>query len=87
MLRPRFDKAFEYMTSVVISRFTTSHEVDEIIDAEVPFAIFSLKTTKARIVRQLQGNFHLARVCQCSCIKAFVLFISHLSHDGRWGIT
>ena len=57
MLRPRFDKAFEYMTSVVISRFTTSHEVDEIIDTEVPFAIFSLHTTQARQV--LHQGVHL----------------------------
>jgi hypothetical protein len=57
------------------------------IDAEVPFSVVSLHATQARIVRQLQGNFHLARVCKCSYIKAFVLFVSHLSHDGRWGIT
>ena len=53
MLKPRFDKAFECLVSVIVSEFVASHEVDEIIDAKVPFAIFTLETTQARIVSQL----------------------------------
>ena len=62
MLRSIGDEARKCNLSVPMPGLVTSHEIDEIIDAEVPFSVVSLHATQARIVSQLQGNFHLARV-------------------------
>ena len=75
VLRPRFDKARKCLLSISIPGFVARHKVHKIVHRKVPHSVVSLHATQARIVSQLQGNFHLARVCQCSCIKAFVLFV------------
>ena len=70
--RPRFDKAFECLVSVIVSEFVASHEVHKIIDRKVPHAIFISHAAQALIFGQFQGDFHLARVRKCSRIRAIV---------------
>ena len=39
------------------------HKVDEIVDAEVPHAIFILHAAQARVFGQFQGDFHDLAAC------------------------